>query len=508
LLAFETVKSVKSLGRIWWGAAMSLLSLACSSSNPGTPGTGGTGQTGGSGGFTAALQLPSCVHELLAPCTPDGTCAATAGPNGEICFDSGARATIGYESAPQTCGVGISSLQVRKADGTSCYTYEVYLDEERDCVPTRHRWKDAAGRLVATGVSAPGETTTIICETTTEMRSCGEPGTPRPDCCGVTQYGGAVCPEGVRDSACRAGRCPTGTAGTGGGGAGTGGNAGTSGGGGTGGNAGTSGGGGTGGNAGTSGGAGTGGAAGTTGTGGTGAMAGTGGTGGLGGSGGVGGRFSCPFDQTLDCTGGALTLTNGHVTTFSPEEWSPTDGRYCNASGLRGTVFSYSGPTADGGNISSNAHGVDALAGNFRLTLMAGRGGYAGGGISFDRCVNASASNAIRFTAWLTSGDQRSCVFRVLLQTLEQRPSSQSPPGLCDPATMSCYGFPASPSVALTTTPTTFTVPFSSLTPLATHANPIPGQLVGLQWELDSAGAAQPACDVEVRIDDIDFLTQ
>jgi len=42
---------------------------------------------------------------------------------------------------------------------------------------------------------------------------------------------------------------------------------------------------------------------------------------------------------------------------------------------------------------------------------------------------------------------------------------------------------------------------------LVTHADPIPGQLVGLQWELD-AGAAQPACDVEVRIDDIDFIAQ
>ena len=68
-------------------------------------------------------------------------------------------------------------------------------------------------------------------------------------------------------------------------------------------------------------------------------------------------------------------MTSAHVTTFSPEEWSPTDGKYCNASGLRGSVFSYSGPTVDGGNISSNSHGVDAAAGNFRLTLMAGSAG-------------------------------------------------------------------------------------------------------------------------------------
>jgi hypothetical protein len=240
LLPLETVKSMKSLGRIWWGAAMSLLLVACSSSNPGTPATGGTGQLGGSGGVTAALQLPSCVQELLAPCTPDGTCAATAGPYGEICFDSRASATIGYLSAPQACGAGISSLQVRKADGSSCYTYEVYFDADTGC-GTRHRWKDAAGTLVATGVSAAGETTTISCETTAETRSCGEPGTPRSECCGVTMYGGAVCPGGFRDSSCGAGRCPTGTGGAGGGTAGSGGSIGTAGAGGATGAAGTTG---------------------------------------------------------------------------------------------------------------------------------------------------------------------------------------------------------------------------------------------------------------------------
>jgi hypothetical protein len=46
----------------------------------------------------------------------------------------------------------------------------------------------------------------------------------------------------------------------------------------------------------------------------------------------------------------------------------------------------------------------------------------------------------------------------------------------------------------------------------ATHVNPIPGQLVGLQWQLESGmptteGGAQPICTAEVRIDDIAFVT-
>jgi hypothetical protein len=234
------------------------------------------------------------------------------------------------------------------------------------------------------------------------------------------------------------------------------------------------------------------------------------GTTGTGGAAGTGGRVACPTDAVLNCST-AITLGGGHVITFSPDEWSPTDGKYCNASGLRGSVFSYSGPTVDGGNLSSNSHGVDAAAGNFRLTLMASSAGYAGGGVSFDRCVTAAASTGIRYTVSLApGGDQMNCTFKLQLQTFEQRPTNQSPGGGCDPAG-SCYGFPASPSVTLTETPQTITVPWANFTTGATHAAPFMGQIVGLQWQLESGapledGGAQTACSVEVRVDDIDFI--
>ena len=240
------------------------------------------------------------------------------------------------------------------------------------------------------------------------------------------------------------------------------------------------------------------------------------GTAGTAGSGltGSGGRFTCPNEQTLDCTGSPLTLpaSNGAVTSFEPQEWSPMDGKYCDANGLRGSVFSYSGPTVDGGNISSDAYGVDAPAGNFRLTLMAGPGGYAGGGISFDHCVNASAFNAFRFSAWIAGGDIGTCVFKSQLQTFEQRPVSQSPPGSCDDSAGSCFGFPTS-QITLGTSPQTFTIKFSDYLTSVAHTNAIPGELVGLQWQLESGpadpdGGAQTACSVEIRIDDVAFVTQ
>ena len=253
------------------------------------------------------------------------------------------------------------------------------------------------------------------------------------------------------------------------------------------------------------------GGAGSTGQGGS-----SGGSTGAAGSGNTGGRFACATPgATFDCTGAPLTLPTGHVTDLSMREWNVTDGKYCNEAGLRGSVFSYSGPTdADSGvSLSSNSHGVDAPAGNFRLSLTAGPAGYAGGGISFDSCVNATSFNALRFSAWVASGDITGCNFKVQLQTFEQRPTSQAPPGLCDTVAGSCYSFPASPNLALTTTPTPITVRFADFTTNTTHANAAPGQIVGLQWQLESGAAAedggiQPACTVEIRIDDISFVTQ
>jgi hypothetical protein len=215
----------------------------------------------------------------------------------------------------------------------------------------------------------------------------------------------------------------------------------------------------------------------------------------------------CPSSSILDCTGSPLTLTDGHVTSFTPWEWSPTEGHTCNASGLRGSVFSYSGPDAT----SAAANSVDSVTGNFHLMLTVGPGGYAGGGIAFDRCVNASAFSALRFSAWITGGNIAGCNYRVMLQTFEQRPSSQVPPGGCDQGLDGCFRFPSSPNLVLAPIPAPTTVLFSDFTTSATHANPVPGELVGLQWQLESGlpaadGGLQPGCTVEIRIDDIDFV--
>jgi hypothetical protein len=161
--------------------------------------------------------------------------------------------------------------------------------------------------------------------------------------------------------------------------------------------------------------------------------------------------------------------------------------------------------------MSTNMNAVDTGMGNLLLTLTAGSAGYAGGGITFEGCVDVSTYNAISFTAFVSSGAVTGCNFKVQMRTFEQLPTSNNPPGGCDPDAGSCYGFPASPNLTLGMSAQTFTVKFADMTG-ATHVNPIPGQLVGLQWQLESGmamteGGAQPICTADIRIDDIAFVT-
>ena len=267
---------------------------------------------------------------------------------------------------------------------------------------------------------------------------------------------------------------------------------------------------GRGGTSGTTGGAGTGGTAGRGGTGGTAGAAGRGGrggtTGGAGttgaaGRGGAGGN-SCPLGGKLDCTStGSLKLADGQVADFSAAQWNSMAAKWCDADGLDGGLSSYAGTP------STAAAAVDATAQNLKLNLMVVAGGYAGGRVNFDSCVDARAFNSVQFTASVSAGSLTGCNWQVQLQTQDQRPSTLTNPtgGTCNSTTTTCESYPVATLAAATATATTYTVRFSSFSNPSNSAIATPSQIVGLQWQVDSNGGA---CTVELRIDNIKFVTQ
>jgi hypothetical protein len=266
------------------------------------------------------------------------------------------------------------------------------------------------------------------------------------------------------------------------------------------------------------------GTAGNTGTAGSSGPGTAGTTGGAGttGSAGSGSAYSCSPASTLDCTGpGLITYkpADGTITSWSAQEWSNTAGKFCNATGLRGAIYGYNDGHAavDGGGVSSNSQNVDTSTTRFLvLNFDAEAAGWAGGGLSFDSCVNATAFNALQFTATVTAGSLANCQFQVGLATQDERPTTQtSPPGgTCDPnGSSSCYRYPTVMSLADPgASGMTYTLPFSTFM-MSTPTSSVPPQqqMVGIQWQVNDAapaadGGAQMPCVVSIAIDDIKFV--
>ena len=103
-------------------------------------------------------------------------------------------------------------------------------------------------------------------------------------------------------------------------------------------------------------------------------------------------------------------------------------------------MFSYSGAAP-----SAATAAVDTTAQNLKLNLTVGATGYAGGGLTFDSCVNASSFTSVQFTAAITAGSLTGCTWQVQLQTQDQRDSTATNPsgGTCDATTTTCYRYPA-----------------------------------------------------------------
>jgi hypothetical protein len=239
-----------------------------------------------------------------------------------------------------------------------------------------------------------------------------------------------------------------------------------------------------------SGGAGTpsGGAGGSGGTGGAGGSSGSSGSSGTGGSSSAGG---------LNCAA-AVTPANGLVTDFSESantsNWGVTTGLY-------GSVYSYAGSSSkmDTAKIEGTPKGL-------HLTGGVAANDYGGGGLGFSVCATAASFTKIQFDV---VGSSPGCDVELQIQTFEQRPKSQTPPGGCD---SNCYNFPVYKKVVDLTTPiTTAQTVTQALADFSGWTSTTAAEVVGMQWQftgtnIASSDGGAATCPIDVTISNIKFV--
>ena len=190
------------------------------------------------------------------------------------------------------------------------------------------------------------------------------------------------------------------------------------------------------------------------------------------------------------------------MTDFSTREWSSASGKWCDESGLHGSIFSFKGTGAN----DSNAISVNTMDGSLRLALTVSTGSYGGGGIAFEAgCLDASAftgpavldRGGVRQPHGLHVPDPAADVRAAADDAEPVRRLRQN--------TTSCYSFPYVrnnlPAASTDPTmPTLVTLPFNMF---SASMMPAPAQIVGLQWQVNSSSGT---CTVELRLDDIAFI--
>jgi len=168
-------------------------------SQGGTTGTGGTTAVGGTGGSSTidggpVQEPPSCLVDLLATCPLTGSCQYNSSDGGlgeKWCFDSGLTVSL---TASGRCGMAdvVKTVQeVRRADGTLCYSIEDTRLGGHGCEGDDYVWKDSAGTVIASGNCDTTDNGGIaVCASTGEQGWCGSGAVRFP-------LSGSVCTQGT-----------------------------------------------------------------------------------------------------------------------------------------------------------------------------------------------------------------------------------------------------------------------------------------------------------------------
>jgi hypothetical protein len=194
------------------------------------------------------------------------------------------------------------------------------------------------------------------------------------------------------------------------------------------------------------------------------------------GSGGAGGTIGT---DGFACN--AVTApSTGYITDFS--DWA---GSKWGMTGLKGGVFTYIGTGST----------ITAVANTSNLVVTGAVMNYAGFGMYFDSCTNASAFTGLQFTV---GGDLGMCTLELQVQTnSDKKVETSSMKGTCTAATC------ASATVKnLTVTPgQPITVHWTDLTGAAPAAFSA-AEIDALQWQLTTS----TGCTPNFTIDDIKFI--
>jgi hypothetical protein len=221
----------------------------------------------------------------------------------------------------------------------------------------------------------------------------------------------------------------------------------------------------------------------------------TGGSSATGGSSGAGGSSS----SGLDCKNAIVPAngSNGGVTDFS--DWSSSSGKWGSSSGLHGSVYSYAGSSS-----SMNTAKVEGTPTGLHLTGGVAANDYGGGGLGFDACTTVASFTQVQFDI---VGSSPGCDLELQIQTFDQRPKTQTPPGGCD---SSCYNFPVVKQIvdlsSAISSPKTVT---TSLKTFSSWGDSNAAQVVGLQWQFTGTnvtGDAGATCPIDVTISNVKFL--
>ncbi len=123
---------------------------ACSSN-------GGSDNSGSGGSGAPIVDLP-CVQALYDQCGAFGACQYSVTDNAQhLCFAGGTTAEVATSgSCNGTTGEMRTTVTVRKASGSLCFTFETVCACSSACELRQVTWKNAAGTVVAMGQTGAG----------------------------------------------------------------------------------------------------------------------------------------------------------------------------------------------------------------------------------------------------------------------------------------------------------------------------------------------------------------